>query len=329
MIERANKWIQAVHDVCTKEWSKTGKPVPTNFDRAVYTFEVGPFIEERLMELLLRAVGSPPNERKQLRTWQSQCCRTVKGVISDVWWNKLMMGRTEDHSTPVPGEARRERNRGTEAPTRSLDEAAAVIAREQEWARAVRMAVGKPHAAQPQVVENAITAAKAIPCTAGADFSAKTAVQSPARALAPTPLPPPLRARVEDIVEDGPVLNPAPSALVVEEDRAEPAALLPTAEPLDVSAGVGSEQSPESATATKAESPADDAVFLNSVKKCLQDPTGHPTMSRRQAAHVIGRHESTVRRLEQAEKLQAAGVRTGRVTTKSVIEYIEHKESDT
>jgi len=120
MIDRADKWIQAVYDVCAKELEKTGKPMPTNFDRAIWTFEVAPFIDQCLLELLLRAVGSPPNQRTQLRTWQRQCCVTVKGQISERWWKKLMIGRMEDQSPPVPDEPRSERNRGPEAPARSL-----------------------------------------------------------------------------------------------------------------------------------------------------------------------------------------------------------------
>jgi len=120
MSDRAKKWIQAVYDVCAKEWKKTGNPMPPNFDRAIWRFEINPFIDQRLEELLLRAVGSPPDQRTQLRTWQRQCCVTVKGQISERWWNKLMMGRTEDQAPPIPDEPRPERNREPEAPAASV-----------------------------------------------------------------------------------------------------------------------------------------------------------------------------------------------------------------
>jgi hypothetical protein len=58
MIDRAdNKWIQAVYDICAKEWGKSGKPKPPNLDRVIWTFAINPFIDQRLEELLKRACG--------------------------------------------------------------------------------------------------------------------------------------------------------------------------------------------------------------------------------------------------------------------------------
>ena len=273
MIDRANKWIQAVYDICSKECEKTGKPMAPNFDRAIWTFAIQRYIDQRLEELLLRAVGSPPNQRTQLRTWQRQCCRTVKGQISERWWNKLMMGRTEDQAPPIPDEPRPERNREPEAPARSLAEAAAVIAKGREWEAALRIARGLPA----------------------------------------TPLPTPLRTRVEDIVEDGPALDTTPSSAA---DEPQAAGAIPATEAVDIEEPKEILGEPERDA---------DASF---VRKCQEHPEGHPTMSRKQAARVLHRSDSTVRRWEDDGKLTRA-TEPGRVMTVSVLKWIEPRSSDT
>jgi hypothetical protein len=128
--QRADGWIQRVYKECCNVY---GKETSLEFDRAVWAYFIEPLLmrevqvneqgyrASRFLELLLCAVGSPPENRRQLRVDQKSCCLQVRTRIYDAWYAKL------NH---VPSK---------------MDEAAAVMARFNAMERrAARIAAGLP-----------------------------------------------------------------------------------------------------------------------------------------------------------------------------------------
>jgi len=82
-------------------WSRSGNQLSVEFDRAVWAYCVEPFImrelqtnafgyrASKLLELLLCAVGSPPENRRFLKVGQKDCCLAVRNMIWQRWHDKL------------------------------------------------------------------------------------------------------------------------------------------------------------------------------------------------------------------------------------------------
>ena len=78
MKQRAEAWVQRLHDICCNAYKNRGKAVSEDFDRAVWMYCVEPFIMGQkeadihhetmsgFLELLLCAVGSPREERRNV-----------------------------------------------------------------------------------------------------------------------------------------------------------------------------------------------------------------------------------------------------------------------
>jgi hypothetical protein len=101
MQQRAESWIQRLYDLCCDAYRCVGKEVSAEFDRAVWGYWIEPFVmrEEqtaegyrasKLFELLLCAVGSPPEKRRQLKVGQKDQCFTVRNEILSSWQKKLL-----------------------------------------------------------------------------------------------------------------------------------------------------------------------------------------------------------------------------------------------
>jgi hypothetical protein len=128
--QRADAWIQRLYKECCNVY---GKETSLEFDQAVWAYFIEPLImrevqvneqgyrASRLLELLLCAVGSLPENRRQLRVDQKSCCLQVRTRIYDAWYAKL------NHVTS------------------KVDEAATVMARFNAMeVRAARIAAGLP-----------------------------------------------------------------------------------------------------------------------------------------------------------------------------------------
>jgi hypothetical protein len=132
--QRATSWVQSMYDLCCDAYKDRGKSVSADFDRAVWAYEVEPFVmgEQQpaelhdpemstLLDLLLCSVGSPPEKRDALKVSQKDCCLAVRMKVYDAWYAKLHHQRSK------------------------LEEAAAVMARANAFeARAVRIVAGLP-----------------------------------------------------------------------------------------------------------------------------------------------------------------------------------------
>jgi hypothetical protein len=92
MQQRAESWIQRLYDSCCDAYQALGKKASVEFDRAVWAYCIEPFImtemvndhgyrASELLELLLLAVGSPPERRRLLRVNQKEACIAVRGRI--------------------------------------------------------------------------------------------------------------------------------------------------------------------------------------------------------------------------------------------------------
>jgi len=99
--QRANSWVQSVYDVCCHSHEESGKSVSADFDRAVWAYWIEPFImgeqpahggyrTSLLLELLLCAVGSPPEKRKLLTVSQKDSCLSVRRSLWETWRNQLL-----------------------------------------------------------------------------------------------------------------------------------------------------------------------------------------------------------------------------------------------
>jgi len=135
LAQRADGWIQRLYQVCC---NAHGQEASLEFDRAIWAYFMHPFIMQevqvteegyrasRLLELLLCAVGSLPENRRQLKVGQKDCCVQVKTRLYDKWYAKL-------HHVPS-----------------KMDEAAAAMGRYKALEeRAARIVRGLPLAPSP------------------------------------------------------------------------------------------------------------------------------------------------------------------------------------
>ncbi|PYX70207.1 MAG: hypothetical protein DMG72_19300 [Acidobacteria bacterium] len=99
--QRAESWVQRLYDACCDVYKRSGNQLSVEFDRAVWAYCVEPFImremqtnafgyrASKLLELLLCAVGSPPENRRFLKVGQKDCCLAVRNMIWQRWHDKL------------------------------------------------------------------------------------------------------------------------------------------------------------------------------------------------------------------------------------------------
>lgn len=101
MQQRANSWIQRLYDFCCDAYRTLCKEPSIEFDMAVWAYCIEPFIMKEeinengyraspLLELLLCAVGSPPEKRRLLRVSQKDCCMAVRSKVWETWQEKLL-----------------------------------------------------------------------------------------------------------------------------------------------------------------------------------------------------------------------------------------------
>jgi hypothetical protein len=115
--QRANAWVQRVYEICRDAYKSHGDAPSADFDRAMWAYCINPFIlgekdtqihdmdqDEKdaqihdktisgLLNLLLCAVGPPPERRALLTVSQKQCCIDVRNKIRDTWWDRLHLGQ--------------------------------------------------------------------------------------------------------------------------------------------------------------------------------------------------------------------------------------------
>ncbi len=101
MEHRANAWVQRLYDLCCEAYTSRGKTVSADFDRAIWFYRLEPFImgetdsqvhDQRMrgfLNLLLCAVGSPPEKRSSLKVGEKQCCFLVRTRVFETWQEKL------------------------------------------------------------------------------------------------------------------------------------------------------------------------------------------------------------------------------------------------
>jgi hypothetical protein len=101
MQQRANVWVQRLYDLCCDAYKSRGKTLSADLDRAVWAYCVEPFIMGEtdsqihdqtmggFLNLLLCAVGSPPEKRPSLKVSQKQCCFDVRTKVYETWYDKL------------------------------------------------------------------------------------------------------------------------------------------------------------------------------------------------------------------------------------------------
>jgi hypothetical protein len=99
--QRANAWVQRLYDICCDAYRSRGKTLSVDFDRAVWFYRVEPFIMGEndsqihsgtmggFLNLLLCAVGSPPERRRSLTVNQKECCLGVRSKVDETWHDKL------------------------------------------------------------------------------------------------------------------------------------------------------------------------------------------------------------------------------------------------
>lgn len=99
--QRANAWVQRLYDACCDAYKSRGKMLSAEFDRAVWFYRVEPFIMGEtdsqihsgtmggFLNLLLCAVGSPPERRRSLTVNQKECCFGVRSKVYETWRDKL------------------------------------------------------------------------------------------------------------------------------------------------------------------------------------------------------------------------------------------------
>src|SRR5215813_8042394 len=81
--------------------AKSGGGITAEFDRAIWAYCIEPFImgpptpygdsprTSELLELLLCALGSPPERRMSLKVSQKNCCLDIRNKVLETWWRKL------------------------------------------------------------------------------------------------------------------------------------------------------------------------------------------------------------------------------------------------
>jgi hypothetical protein len=100
--QRADGWVQDLYAICCDVNRCFGRSVTEDFDRVVWVYCIEPFIlsEPRetgvalstpgLLELLLRATGSPPEKRNSLRVSDKKWCIDVRSHLFEAWRKKLL-----------------------------------------------------------------------------------------------------------------------------------------------------------------------------------------------------------------------------------------------
>jgi len=108
--QRGEAWLQRLYDVCRNVYKSKGKTPSEGFNRAVWAFCIEPFVmdgdPERILsyegsgflQLLLCAVGSPPERRKLLKVSQKNCCLTIRAKLWKEWRDRLhwVLPRTDE-----------------------------------------------------------------------------------------------------------------------------------------------------------------------------------------------------------------------------------------
>jgi hypothetical protein len=102
MLQRAETWIRRIYDLCCDAYKRSGKELSPEFDRAIWAYWIEPFImrevqttadgyrASKFLELLLCAVGSPPEKRRVLKVGEKDLCLGVRNEILFSWKQKLL-----------------------------------------------------------------------------------------------------------------------------------------------------------------------------------------------------------------------------------------------
>jgi hypothetical protein len=204
MAQRAEIWVQRLYDSCCDAYKDRGKVPSADFDRAVWAYCIEPFIMgdrpsgsrdytvSPLLELLLCAVGSPLEKRRDLRVSQKNSCLHVRRQVYEAWYDKL------HHLAP------------------RIDEAVAVMARANELeARAMRVASGLP----PDPPAQPPTGDQVAPLVQRAPSSALQSTPEASSVLPASPASPPQQR--ETVVEpEGVTVSDTPSQLSTAQEAA-------------------------------------------------------------------------------------------------------------
>jgi hypothetical protein len=100
MQQRAESWVQRFYDPCCDAYKQSGKELSIQFDTAMWAYWIEPLLMREvencygyrgsmLLELLLCAVGSSPENRRLLKVGQKDCCLSVRLAIYETWYDKL------------------------------------------------------------------------------------------------------------------------------------------------------------------------------------------------------------------------------------------------
>ncbi len=116
MLQRADTWVQRLYELCCNAYKRCGNELSAEFDRAIWAYWIEPFIMgerdlatagykiSKLLDLLLCAVGSPPEKRNQLKVGQKDCCLIVRNEFLFSWQKKLLRlaARLDEQTRWVP-----------------------------------------------------------------------------------------------------------------------------------------------------------------------------------------------------------------------------------
>jgi hypothetical protein len=100
MRQRGESWVQRFYDPCCDAYKRIGKELSIQFDSAIWAYWIEPLLMREvencygyrgsmLLELLLCAVGSSPENRRHLKVGQKDCCLSVRLAIYETWYDKL------------------------------------------------------------------------------------------------------------------------------------------------------------------------------------------------------------------------------------------------
>ena len=99
--QRADSWVTELYKICCDVQRTQGGEITAEFDTAMWAYCIEPFImgpppfdvnsspSSELLELLLCAIGSPPDKRISLKVSQKNCCLDIRKKIFETWWRKL------------------------------------------------------------------------------------------------------------------------------------------------------------------------------------------------------------------------------------------------
>jgi len=113
---RANEWLSEVYKICCEARNATKETETPDFKRAVWAFEIEPFIDEELPELLLLAAGFAmdtrgfiqpitPHRDPMVGPWVTGCDQ-VREKVRAQWMQKLVAepGESEGQDTTRPAQ---------------------------------------------------------------------------------------------------------------------------------------------------------------------------------------------------------------------------------